>query len=81
MASVIYSKINGAFSFDLAPFAVHQYDLERARIYLDAAVEHKLSRKEALADVEEYLTEKGASREFINQQLELATEFFRVRLD
>ena len=73
--SPVYHLIAGAFASMTAPFAIHQYDRERAAAYLGAAVKAQISWADAEQDIRDYLSSQNCNVEYINQEVDRARPY------
>lgn len=69
--------MGGCFAFGTAPFATHQSDCERAAEYLRACIKEKLSWEKVVAQIRDYLSDKGANEDYIRAQIARAQDRIR----
>lgn len=72
--------IGGGFAHMTAPFAVHYYDRERAKEYLEAAKAHGLTISDAVGHAREYLRKAIGWPTDESKQIQLVEEFFAGKL-
>jgi hypothetical protein len=73
--------VAGCFAGDLAPFAVHALDEERAFQYLACCRKAHMSWEDAGEQIKSYLQSKGCTPERIGSDLEMARQKFQPWLD
>jgi hypothetical protein len=73
--------VAGCFAGDLAPFAVHALDEERAFQYLSCCRKAQMKWADAATQIKNYLESKGCTPERIVSDLEMARQKFQPWLD
>jgi hypothetical protein len=73
--------VAGCFAGDLAPFAVHALDEERAFTYLQCCRKSGMKWADVKAQIEAYMKGKGCQIGRIASDLEMARQKFQPWLD